>query len=751
MRVAVSVPLRAFFDYLPIQDEQARQYNPGVRLRVPFGKSERTAVLIEVVDHSEVSPTLLKPVLEVLDDEPLLMQSDLDFLKWVAAYYHHPTGEVVFSSLPVRLRQGKPLSKLRVDSWCLTDTGLETDDDALAKAPKQLALLQLFKDRGRPLKAGDLTELFGNFRPALKALLEKELVIESSESFSQTLSETISETAGPNSKKVQFQRPHLELNDAQKNVVEQVLSGNGFKANLLYGITGSGKTATYQAIASRLLNKDRQVLILVPEIGLTPQLLERFQTQLLQSEGTEKSGHLVTFHSGMTDAERSVAWQQAATGEADIVIGTRSAVFMPMPRLGVIIVDEEHDQSFKQQEGFRYSARDLAVVRAKRSQCPVLLGSATPSFESFHNVQKQHYQLLKMTERAANAKPPKIELIDIRSVNLDSGFSPVTRRLIKEQLDANHQVMVFLNRRGFAPVITCHDCGWVAQCQRCDARMTAHLAIRKLHCHHCGSQQHWPHKCPDCQSEKLSTVGEGTEQVENALQKFFPDYKCVRIDRDSTRKKGSMDDKLNLIRQGKGQILVGTQMLAKGHDFPDVTLVVMLDIDHGFYGTDFRSAERMSQLILQVAGRAGRAEKPGRVLIQTRHPDHPLLHILINKGYEDYAQLSLVERQQAQLPPYAYQALIRAEANNPSLPEEFLLKSKQLSEKINLKNIEFWGPVAATMQRKKGRHRFQLLLQCSNRAMLHDFLQVWLPMAAEMPLSKKVRWSVDVDPQDFYS
>jgi primosomal protein N' (replication factor Y) (superfamily II helicase) len=737
LRVAVAVPLRAFFDYLPVQDDQASIYQPGVRLRVPFGRSERTAVLIEVVDHSEISPTLLKPALEVLDDKPLLNQSDLEFLKWVAAYYHHPTGEVIFSSLPVRLRQGKAPAVARLDCWSLTEAGRVLEPESLARAPRQQALLQLFKTRQTPLTAADIAEQINPFRPALKGLIEKGLLIESSESSGQSGS-----TA---------QAKSIALNDAQKKVVDSVLAAKGFKATLLYGITGSGKTATYQAIASVLLKQNSQILVLVPEIGLTPQLLQRFYTQLATFADSGRNAKLVTFHSGMTEAERSLAWQQAACGEADIVVGTRSAVFMPMPNLGLIVVDEEHDQSFKQQEGFRYSARDLAVVRAKRSDCPVILGSATPSFESFHNARKGHYQLLQLTERAANAKPPKIELIDIRSVNLDSGFSPVTRRLIKEELGLNHQVMVFINRRGFAPVVTCHDCGWVAQCLRCDARMTAHMSIRKLHCHHCGAHQHWPEKCPECESIKLSTVGEGTEQVESALQTFFPDNPCVRIDRDSTRKKGSMDDKLNLIREGHGQILVGTQMLAKGHDFPNVTLVVMLDVDHGFYGTDFRAAERMSQLILQVAGRAGRAEKPGRVLIQTRHPDHPLLHVLIHQGYAAYAEQALAERQLAQLPPFGYQVLIRAEANKPSLPENFLLESKKLSEKINKANIEFWGPVAATMQRKKGQHRFQLLLQSAHRGQLHDFLEKWLPMLAEMPSSRRVRWSVDVDPQDFYS
>ena len=534
-----------------------------------------------------------------------------------------------------------------------------------------------------------------------------------------------------------------DLSEQQQQAVDAVLLQTGFRVSLLYGVTGSGKTEVYTAIANAVLQRGQQVMILVPEIALTPQLVSRFEARINES--------IVILHSGLSERERAWAWQQAVNAKARLVIGTRSAVFTPLPDAGLIVVDEEHDQSYKQQEGFRYSARDMAVALGKEKNCPVVLGSATPSFESLQNARRGNYQLLKMTARAGNARLPSIELVDIRSVRLDGGFSPVTRRLIAEELARDNQVMVFLNRRGFAPVLTCHDCGWVSECHRCDSRMTVHAGKGRLICHHCGYQQRMPQHCPECSQDNLITLGQGTEQIESVLKRYFPDTGCVRIDHDSTRKKDSMHEKLESIRKGRHQLLVGTQMLAKGHDFPNVTLVVVLDVDAGLYGTDFRSTERMSQLLMQVAGRAGRAEKPGRVVIQTRHPDHPLLHVLISQGYEAFSNQALAERQQAFFPPYGYQVLIRAEAGRAELPERFLEAARDLGDKSARDAISFWGPVAAAMQRKKGVHRFHLLLQSASRSGLHSFLHQWLMKLERLPQAKKVRWSVDVDPQDFYS
>ncbi len=729
LRVAIAVPLRALFDYLPPENTVVDGLTVGVRLRVPFGKGERIAVLVEIVAKSQVEPALLKPVKAILDERPLLHSEDISFLRWVAAYYQHPSGEVILAALPTRLRKGESAVQRTEPAWQVTGNGKKMDLALLQRSPRQRELLGYLQQLATPARRSEIKQQFASPASGLKALMEKGLV------------ETLELPVEAEIRASEDESP--VLNEQQAAVVEHVLQQQGFAVSLLYGITGSGKTEVYLKITNAMLARGLQVMVLVPEIALTPQLLERFQRRV--------SAPMVALHSGLNESERSLAWQQARQGEARVVIGTRSAVFTPMPELGMIIVDEEHDLSYKQQEGFRYSARDMAVALGKRVECPVLLGSATPSFESLQNVSRGNYDLLKLTQRAGNAVLPGIDLIDIRSVRLDAGFSPVTRRMIGEELARGHQVLVFINRRGFAPVLTCHDCGWVAQCHRCDARMTIHAGRNRLICHHCGFQQRVPGQCPECSGESLLTLGQGTEQVESVLNRYFPETSCVRIDHDSTRRKGSMHEKLNSVREGKHQILVGTQMLAKGHDFPNVTLVVMLDIDQGLYGSDFRASERMAQQIMQVSGRAGRADKPGRVLIQTRHPDHPLLHVLIHQGYEAFARQAMVEREQALFPPFSYQALIRAEATRAVLPEDFLNAAVQQADQKFANNIEFWGPVAAAMQRKKGQHRFHLLIQSASRGLLHQFLDEWLPVIERLPEARKVRWTVDVDPQDFYS
>ncbi|MGD2118757.1 MAG: primosomal protein N' [Chromatiales bacterium] len=732
LRVAISIPLRALFDYLPPADVDIATLQLGVRLLVPFGRGQRVAVLVDLLQQASVSPDLLKPVARLLDEQPLLRQQDIDFLSWAAAYYQHPAGEVILAALPTHLRKGNALVNKAEKGWRVTAQGQSTAVDSLKRSPKQLQLLQ-FLQQQTCVSQTEVMLQFGNCRSSLKALQDKAL-LESCEMEAGAASEAPTE-------------PAPQLNAEQQQAVDSVQQLNGFGVALLNGITGSGKTEVYLALVSAIVASGRQVLVLAPEIGLTPQLLTRFRRRL--------GANLVALHSGLAETERAHAWQQAAAGQAKVVIGTRSAVFTPMPQLALVIVDEEHDISFKQQEGFRYSARDMAVALAKSRDCPVLLGSATPSFESLQNVERGNYQQLRLTQRAGAAQLPVMDLVDIRSVRLQAGLSPVSKRLIGEQLQQDNQVLVFINRRGFAPVLTCHACGWVDQCKRCDARMTYHAARKLLWCHHCGYQHPVPPTCPECDSDSLYTLGQGTEQVEAMLAEAFPDYACVRIDQDSTRRKGSLESMLDDIHSKKYRILIGTQMLAKGHDFPDVTLVVLLDVDQGLYGSDFRAPERMAQQILQVAGRAGRSDKPGRVLIQTRHPDHPLLQTLIHDGYSAFAHQALLERQQVGFPPFSFQALVRAEATQAQLPEQFLREVCEpagLAESgISSEAIEFWGPVPAIMQKRAGKHRFHLLLQSASRVQLHHFLHAWLVFAESRPLSKKVRWSVDVDPQDFYS
>lgn len=535
----------------------------------------------------------------------------------------------------------------------------------------------------------------------------------------------------------------LDLSTEQQHAVTSVLNMlQQFQCFLLDGVTGSGKTEVYLQIISQVLADNKQALILVPEIGLTPQTVTRFQQRFAVP--------IVLLHSGVTDKERSTAWLKAQQGDAKIIIGTRSAIFTPIPRLGIIIIDEEHDISFKQQEGFRYSARDLAVVRGHIQHIPVILGSATPSLESLYNVQQNRYQLLHLPERAGTAIHPEIHLIDLRKQPIKNGISAALLQIITRHLTNNGQVLLFLNRRGYAPTLICQACGQAVNCNRCDARMTLHLSPRSLQCHHCGFSRSVDQTCQHCSAARLVPLGLGTERVEEMLQKEFPNIGIVRIDRDTTRQRGSLDDKLSSVHSGEARILIGTQMLAKGHHFPEVTLVAILDADSGLYSADFRGSEKMAQIITQVAGRAGRADCPGEVYIQSYHPEHPLLQALLQDGYANFAATILAERKNAELPPYTYFALLRAEARNTQLAMQFLQKIREnilFSLPITLFLL---GPVPAPMARRAGHHRAQLLIRAQKRQILQEFLPILIQQIQENKLSKKIRWSLDVDPLEMF-
>jgi len=532
------------------------------------------------------------------------------------------------------------------------------------------------------------------------------------------------------------------LNAEQQAALDALQASLGtFGVSLLDGVTGSGKTEVYLGLIDAVLARGEQALVLVPEIGLTPQLLARFRARFAVP--------IAVLHSGLSDRERLDAWLAAREGEACIVIGTRSAVFTPLARPGVIILDEEHDASFKQQEGFRYSARDVAVKRGQLEGIPVLLGSATPSLETLHNARQGRYAHHRLSERAGIAEPPQVAVLDVRAQPMNHGLSMALVNAVRRHLEADGQVLLFLNRRGYAPTLLCHECGWVATCRRCDAHMTLFAGQRRLRCHHCGAERPADPACPACGSEALRPLGAGTERLEEALQGLFPDTGIARIDRDTTRRKGAMQAMLDEVHAGRARILVGTQMLAKGHHFPEVTLVGLIDIDQGLFSADFRATERMAQLITQVAGRAGRAERPGQVLIQTHHPEHPLLQRLLAEGYAAFAQAALEERRQANLPPYSYLALLRAEAADPSLPLAFLQHARELAEGLGARGVQL-GPIPAPMERRAGRVRAQLLLQAAQRGALHRLLAPWLLQLEGDKLGRKVRWSLDVDPQEMF-
>ena len=722
-RMAVPVPLSGLFDYLiPEQTELA----VGCRIRVTFGRRTVVGILCEIRGHSDYDINKLKLIDEVLDPVPLISPDLMELAERASRYYHHPIGEVYATLLPNALAQGRLPDDAEQPLWQLTDAG-QIDGETFKRAPKQLAILSFLNEMAasghKSCDADMLNHAFEQWRPAMKALVEK--------SYVETLS------LPPAIELVCH--PGLLMSDEQKTAVETVERCEGFGAFLVNGITGSGKTEVYLQLVKSCLENNKQALILVPEIGLTPQLVQRFNARF--------ETLIVSLHSNMTDLERLRAWRLAAEGRARVVIGTRSALFTSMPELGLILVDEEHDGSFKQQDSFRYHARDLAVMRAQLLDIPIIMGSATPSLESLYNISEGRYTELKLTKRAGNAKPPRIAVIDNRR-NFDSALSPPLRAALGKHLEQGNQVLLFLNRRGYAPMLSCPGCGWHAQCMRCDANLTLHYKPNRLCCHHCTSEQPVNKTCPNCNYSELDTVGLGTEKLEQELQALYPDYQTIRIDRDSTRRKGSLEQQLNKIQAGEAQILLGTQMLAKGHHFPRVTLVGVLDCDRGLFSTDFRGPEHMGQLILQVAGRAGREERPGEVLIQSTQTENPLLHSLVTESYGHFSTLLLDERRQALLPPFCHFALLRAESVQQSQAMSFL--SNAASQLPTPDEVAVLGPIPAPMERRAGRFRAQLLVQSNNRRALHPLLHQLRMYCESSKNSRSVRWSLDIDPTDMF-
>ena len=731
LRIAIPSPLYRTFDYLPPPDCDTATLRPGARARVPFGRRQTVGLLVEIGTDSERDPALLRPALAVLDREPILPADVLALIQWAQRYYHHPPGEAFATALPALLRQGEPaIIPQPPPAWRITAAGLAAlaESVALRRAPVQRRLLDHLAQCSAGLDAETLRPVVRDSAATLRALCARGWV-ESDGADAPTTTE-VATAASP--------APSAAQIDAVAAVSAAL---DRFQVFLLEGVTGSGKTEVYLRLIETVLARGRQALVLTPEIGLTPQLLARFRERL--------PGPLAVLHSGLSDRERLNAWLLARDGTAKVVVGTRSAVFAPLRAPGLLIVDEEHDPSYKQQDGFRYHARDLAVIRGQQLGIPVVLGSATPALESVQNARAGRYRLLQLPERVGGGTEPPILILDVRRQPMIEGLSPPLLERMRAHLDRDEQVLLFLNRRGFAPILLCHECGWLSQCRHCDARMTLHLRQRRLTCHHCGDSRPVDALCPVCGSVDLRAVGHGTERLETALRPVFPDIGIARLDRDSTRRRGSLETLLADIHHGDRRILIGTQMLAKGHHFPEVTLVGIVDADQGLYGVDFRSSERMAQLILQVAGRAGRAEKPGTVIIQTHHPDHPLLRVLVAEGYPAFAAAALTERQEALLPPFAHQALLRAEAVDPERALAFLNAARALAEPI-ADGLELLGPAPAPMERRAGRYRAHLLLQAARRQDLHRLLDPWIARLWARPADRQVRWSLDVDPVELY-
>jgi primosomal protein N' (replication factor Y) len=684
-------------------------------------------VVVGEIEKSEVPENKLRAVYKVYDSEPVLPEDLMTLLQWASRYYHHPLGEVLSSALPTLLRQGKAaeLSEQEFFRWIP-----ETVDSQIIKgAAVQQLLLDCLRERdGQLVPAAVLRTISPRWRSSLKALIERGWVS----------TELIKEV--PNNTAVGGAPELLEEQAVAFKAIQESLGS--FQGFLLQGVTGSGKTEVYLRCIEQASKRGLQSLVLVPEISLTPQLMSRFAQRL--------NGCLVSLHSGLNNTERMQNWVCAAKGHADVVIGTRSSILAAMPRLGLIIVDEEHDGSLKQQDGFRYHARDMALMRARDRNCPVVLGTATPSFESLNNVRTGRLKELRLTRRAGDAVPPTMGLLDIRRRKLVEGMSDRLLDQIRTHLDEQGQVLVFINRRGFAPTLLCNDCGAAANCRRCDAHMTVHVRTNQLRCHHCGSERPMPTNCDSCSSPNLDRVGYGTERISDALAEKFPDVPIARIDRDSTRRKGALEFQLNRAITGEARILVGTQMLAKGHHFPKLTLVCILDADRGLFGTDFRSLEHMGQLLVQVAGRAGREERQGSVLIQTRNPDNPMLQTLVAEGYESFANTAMDDRKLAELPPFSFMALVRAEAADAREAHAFLIQVAELLELNKRGALDVLGPAPAPMERLGGRFRAQLLLQSDRRSTLNESLSHLCLSIDNLPGARKCRWSIDVDPVDLF-
>jgi primosomal protein N' (replication factor Y) len=728
LRVVIDAPLRTPFDYLPPPGLSPTGVPLGVRVRVPVGRRETIGVVVDYADQTSISPEALKAVHQVLDGAALFDPALMQLLRWTADYYHHPLGEVIAAALPKVLRDGAPAAA-QVERWCATPAGLAAlGQDAAQRAPRQQALLALLAANPTGLAAADIGEQVARWRESARALRQRGWI-----------ERHLADAAASQPRERRAGAAAPALSPAQIAAVARIDAGAGeYAAWVLQGATGSGKTEVYLQSAARTLARGASVLVLVPEIGLTPQLVQRFRERL--------DVDMAVLHSGLSDAERLAAWRAARGGHARVVLGTRSAIFAPLPQLGLIVVDEEHDSSYKQHDGgCRYSARDLALVRAQQARIPVVLGSATPAFETLQNLIGGRYHGLALPRREDQPPAPRLALVDVRAHTVRQGVSTPVIDAMRRHLSASGQVLVFINRRGYAPTLLCTACGWIAPCHACDARLTVHRASGELRCHHCGAIEALPERCLRC-GFTVKPVGQGTERVEETVRELFPEEALLRLDRDTASRPEQLDAIVAGVLSGAARILVGTQMVTKGHHFPGVSLVVVLNADQGLFSTDFRAAERLAQTIVQVAGRAGRERIQGEVLIQTEYPEHPLLQSLLSGGYEGFAATAMLEREAARWPPFGRLAVLRASTRSSGGALEFLAAARQLAP--GTREVRLLGPVAAAMARRAERYHAQLLIESAERGPLHRFIDDWLPQVESLARARRVRYALDVDPID---
>jgi primosomal protein N' (replication factor Y) len=716
--------VRTAFDYW-VSPEQAAALQPGMRVRVPFGRRELIGIVLDRPRTAASAAFEYRPVSAIVDDQPAIPTDLLAVCRWAADYYFHPIGEVLAAAMPASLREGREPARAGAEAWVgLTAAGQAAVDDLPSRATRLRALLDALRLGPRPRR-----ELTGHADALRRGIAQGWIDV--------TVERPAPAAAIP--------EVPPRLSAAQAQALEKVPSPDaGFSATLIDGVTGSGKTELYLRLTEHALARGRQVLVLAPEIGLTPQLAERYEQRF--------GARVACYHSALGNAARARTWRRARSGAVDIVVGTRSAVFLPLKNPGLVIVDEEHDVSYKQQEGFRYSARDIAVMRARELGIPVVLGSATPSLESLANAAAGRYVHVGLPARVHGGAPPRIGIVDLRARALDHGLSAPLLQAVQRHLDDGGQVLLFQNRRGYAPALLCHDCGWSATCRHCDARMVVYRSRRRLLCHHCGASAPVPETCSECGGAHLVPLGQGTERIEDALRRLFPAFRIERFDSDRLGRAGEIARLLADVRSGAIRILVGTQVLAKGHDFAGLSFAGIVDADQALYGSDFRALERMGSLITQVAGRVGRTGQPGEVLLQTHQPQHPLLRCLIESGYAAFCEALLAQRRAAGLPPYAHLVLLRAESRREGAALAYLRAARGVLAASGgiRQTVDLLGPAPASMERRAGRHRAQLLLRSGSRAALHRLLAAALPQLEALPSARGVRWSIDVDPADTF-
>lgn len=719
VHVAIPGSIFDYLDYLAPKQSLAI----GQRVMVQLRNQQRLGLIVGF-RQSQTTHYKLSPILELIDQQPIICKDLLKLAQWIADYYQSPLSEVLKAILPKKLRQAKPACLPTVRYYQIKPNhGL-----TLSKQAKKQQTLLSYLEKNLPKQSHQQLKAQGFNLTTINQLIEKGYV----ECQEQPLS--------PEVRKIQ--ESPLKLNAQQTDVVHTInQSLHQFKAYLLFGITGSGKTEVYFHVMQQIIQLNKQVLILVPEIGLTPQFVSRLERRFKVP--------IALLHSSLNDGERLTNWLWSKDGQARILIGTRSAIFTPMPELGLVIVDEEHDLSFKQQDGSRFSARDIALKRGFDSKVPVILGSATPSLESLYNVEQGKYQLLKLSQRAATTEDCYYRIADLRNQQISDGLCAISLQRIEAHLAQNKQVMVFINRRGFAPILICHQCGKMTDCPHCSAHLTVHFEQHAMRCHHCGFKRAISSQCESCYSPELIPLGVGTERLANYLSQKFSQYKVLRIDRDTTKGKGKLKDSLQAVDAGAVDILVGTQLLAKGHHFKKLSLVIIIDADSGLYSQDFRATERLGQIITQVAGRAGR-EGGGEVIIQTHQPDNPLLNTLIQKGYTAFSQQLLTERRNYLWPPYSYLALCRAKAKQPQKVYDFFNTVKAQLHKLE-PSLTLLGPAPAPMEKKAGQFQLQLLIRSPKRPPLLGALKALrtlLRSKASQKLISSLQFTIDVDPQD---